>query len=102
MLYFALLSRIHWQALMMSDVFAWPFLSITLIETIGAVGAAPVRSGAAPAATPATNVPCPRSSLRDAFPSRVGRFTVATTRVPKSDRFWTPESTIAIAGVWVA
>src|SRR5437763_872177 len=50
MLYLLLLSRIHWQAEMTSDVFACPFASITLTETIGAVGAAPARSEAAAAA----------------------------------------------------
>src|SRR3954453_18274088 len=99
MLYFALLSRIHWQAVMMSDVFAWPFWSITLIDTRGAVGAAPVRCGAAPAAMSATKVPCPRRPALDLLPAIVDRLTLARRRLPKSARFWPPESTIALVGV---
>ena len=48
---------------------------------------------------PATNVPWPRSSSSEVLPAIVERLTLAMTRLPKSERFWMPESTIAIAGV---
>ena len=57
MLYWALWSRIHWQAAMMSLVRPMPLSSMTSSETIFAVGAAPATPVAAPAAMPATNVP---------------------------------------------
>jgi hypothetical protein len=57
MLYFALLFRIHWQALMMSLVRPMPSSSITSMSTRFAPGFAPATPGAAPAAIPATNVP---------------------------------------------
>src|ERR671925_201539 len=98
MLYLALFARIHWQAEMTSLVIARPWLSMTRIDTMGALGPAPEGRGAAPPATPATNVPWPRPS-----PNAVGvselRLTWASTRFPKSGRVVSmPESTIAIAG----
>src|SRR3954464_7530795 len=79
MLYCALWSRIHWQALMMSLVRPMPESSITSIETRFAVGAAPAYPGADPAATPATNVPWPRPSPAELFGS-VDRLTEARRR----------------------
>src|SRR5260221_3905655 len=72
---------------------------MTLTETMGATGDAPARSDAAPAAIPATNVPWPRWSSVDVLPAIVDTLTLAIRRLPKSERFWTPESTTAMAGV---
>src|SRR3954466_4355017 len=101
MLYCALWSRIHWQALMMSLVIPMPVSSSTSIETRFALGAAPAWCGDAPAATPATKVPWPRPSPAELFGS-VLRLTEASRREPKSSRLWTPESTIAIVGMFAA
>src|SRR5689334_12369026 len=50
---------------------------------------------------PATNVPWPRPSPDELFGS-VLRLTDASSREPKSARFSTPESTIAIVGRFAA
>ena len=90
--------RIHWAARMTSLVWAMPLSSITSSETIPAVGAAPVKSGEAPAATPATTVPCPKPSPGELL-GRELRFTSASTRPAKSARPESiPESTKAIVG----
>src|SRR5438552_496922 len=71
---------------------------MTRIGRMLALGAAPARPGAEPAAMPATNVPWPRSSP---LAPGVGelRFTCGYARMPKSTRpGWSPESTIAIVG----
>ena len=62
MLYCCLFRRIHWAAAITSLVRAMPWSSITSIETMPAVGAAPACLAAAPAARPATKVPWPRPS----------------------------------------
>src|SRR5438105_1269539 len=68
------------------------------IETIGAFGAPPLYRAPEPAATPATIVPWPSSSPDAVSGHSEHMLTLATNRVPKSDRACTPESTIAIAG----
>jgi hypothetical protein len=57
MLYRDLLTRIQSAAEMTSLVIAMPLSSMTSIETIGAMAAAPAYFEAEPAAMPATNVP---------------------------------------------
>src|SRR5437660_9843282 len=70
------------------------------IETVCDCGAAPGKLEDAPAAIPATMVPCPYWSPV-ALGSRDDRFTCVTRREPKSAsrELSTPESTIAIVGL---
>src|SRR5436309_16095602 len=66
--------------------------------TIRAGGGAHGKSGEAPAAAPATTVPCPKRSPGELF-GRERRLTSASTRPAKSGRTESiPESTNAIVG----
>jgi hypothetical protein len=56
------------------------------IETIGAFGAPPEYCEPAPAATPATIVPCPSLSPEAVAGQSEHMFTLATNRDPKSER----------------
>jgi hypothetical protein len=95
-----LFANIQSAAAMTSLVIAMPLSSMTSIETIGAVGAAPAYPVLEPAAMPATKVPCPRPSPAE-FGWRLVIVTCLTTRPPKSVRpAATPLSTIAIAGTF--
>ena len=98
MLYVFLFRRIQSHAAMTSATVAVPSSFITSSETSFALGATPAIPSAAPAAIPATNVPCPNPSPGESAPE-LAKFACAITRPPKSARFASiPESTIAIVG----
>src|SRR5581483_5710005 len=76
-----------------------PASSSTSTETRRAAGAAPAYPGAAPAATPATQVPWPSPSPGE-FGAAVAKEVLATTRPARSGRVASmPESTTAIVGI---
>src|SRR5215203_4990868 len=96
--YRLLLAMIQSIPAITSETYAMPLSSTTSTSTSGALGAAPAKPTFEPAAIPATIVPWPRPSPLDSANER-DSLTDALIRPKKSERFWIPESTIAIAGI---